>query len=166
VPLIWLLMLGCTDAGPMEPCASTGVWDMETGGSFNSIHAALATGAKEICLGPGTYALSCEPLVGPAFSLIGAGSEVTEVRRPDCYDYIELDMPGGYRLETLALTTADFFFNSNDTTELVDVVIRDTLTRGPSFSVAGPLSIDGLEVRDNDLGSASIRGSAQAKSGG
>jgi hypothetical protein len=145
-----LLLLGCAST-PTDPCSTLGIWDMDTDSSFSSIESAVESGASEICLGPGTYSLGCGPILGPAFSLVGSGSEVTEVRRPECPEPLVLDRLGGYRFQDLALSTTDIQFSSDDGTELVNVVIRDAIATGHSLLIFGPIGIDGLEIRDSDL---------------
>lgn len=147
---MWILWLACSSS-PMEPCTTTGVWDLSTDEANPSIEWALSHGAEDICLGPGAYALPCGDFDQQPLRITGAGAEQTELRGASCNQRY-FNGAGDYLLQDLSITTDTLFIQpSSGRVEIRDVVIRDL--GEPQTSTAGVIlwglvDIDGLEIRD------------------
>ncbi|MFT5587193.1 MAG: hypothetical protein ACI9VR_004801 [Cognaticolwellia sp.] len=155
---MFFFLLACSESPDLSPCPETGVWDLATGTEHASIQDALTDGVEEICLGPGRYELGCEQLIGPAFSILGSGSKVTELDRPQaCEKALLLDQPGTYRFSMLSLTTANMTFSAESgALELDQVIFRNLQEEDGHFTVKVPVYGHRIQVRNSVLGNHTL----------
>lgn len=156
---MWILLLGCTSVGPLEPCTSTGIWDLSTSEVYTSIQDAMESKVEDICLGPGTYAMPCGQFEDTPIRISGAGNELTELRSSDC-PQTHFGAPGDYLLEDVAITGAGLYIDlvASGHAQVNDVLVRD-LNRsevpqsgwGDTIVMWGDVDVDGLEIRDSVL---------------
>ncbi|MFT5587195.1 MAG: hypothetical protein ACI9VR_004803 [Cognaticolwellia sp.] len=155
MPLSWMLLLACAEVDPMDPCASTGIWDASTGLAYGSVERALSSGVEDLCLGPGTYAMPCGTFEDSPVRITGAGAELTELQDAGCLG-TEFMAEGPHLLQDLALSSAQLRIQPAypGTVEVRDVVVRDLqpiANAQDRVILWGLVDVDGLEVRDSAL---------------